>query len=136
MLKRLSQFKGLANTSLKNINPIYNNNKLLFKTSVRFYHPVKEMMKKRIPQYYSDPNQIGEELIRIVSLHDKVIDPTIIKMNSTFEDIGLDSIDFVEVLLQIEYELGYDFGASDWEQFITINDIAQFLAKDFYAQKH
>ena len=44
--------------------------------------------------------------------------------------------DFVEILLQIEYEIGYDFGASDWEQFITINDIAQFLAKDFYAQKH
>mgnify|MGYP002865003960 FL=1 len=94
------------------------------------------MMKKKTPKYYSDPNVIGEEIIRIVSLHDKVTDPTQITMESSFEEIGMDSIDFVEVILQLEYEIGYDFGPSDWEQFITINDVAQFLAKDFYAQKH
>ena len=138
---RLAQTKALTNCLSKNIyifkSGIYNNNNNeLFKKSVRFYHPVKEMMKKKIPKYYSDPNAVGEEIIRIVSLHDKVTDPSKITMDSTFEEIGMDSIDFVEVLLQIEYEVGYDFGASDWEQFISISDIAQFLAKDFYAQKH
>jgi acyl carrier protein len=140
MLKASTQLKALKTISSKNINifksGIYNNPKLLFKNPVRFYHPIREMMKKRIPKYYSDPNAIGEEIIRIVSLHDKVSDPSIITIDSSFEEIGMDSIDFVEILLQIEYEIGYDFGASDWEQFITINDIAQFLAKDFYAQKH
>ena len=140
MLTRLNQLKGLCKVAPKKINifqsGFYNNSKLLFKNPVRFYHPVKELMKKKTPKYYSDPNAVGEEIIRIVSLHDKVTDPSQITMNSSFEEIGMDSIDFVEVLLQIEYEVGYDFGASDWEQFITINDIAQFLAKDFYAQKH
>jgi len=140
MLKGSIQLKALTNFSSKNINifksGIYNNSKLLFKNPVKFYHPVREMMRKKIPKYYSDPNQVGEEIIRIVCLHDKIIDPSKVKMDSSFEDIGMDSIDFVEILLQIEYEMGYDFGASDWEQFITINDIAQFLAKDFYAQKH
>ena len=93
-------------------------------------------MKKKTTKFFSDPNDIGEEIIRIVSLHDKVTDPTKITIGSTFEEIGLDSIDFVEVLLQVEYEIGYDFGSADWEQFVTINDMAQFLAKDYYAQKH
>ena len=139
-MQKSIQLKALTNFSSKNINifklGIYNNPKLLLKNPVRFYHPVREMMKKKTPKYYSDPNVIGEEIIRIVSLHDKVTDPTQITMESSFEEIGMDSIDFVEVILQLEYEIGYDFGPSDWEQFITINDVAQFLAKDFYAQKH
>ena len=59
---------------------------------------------------------------------------------STFKSrlftLDLDSLDFVEIILEIEHEYKYDFGASDWEQFITINDIAQFMARDYFAQKH
>jgi len=93
-------------------------------------------MSKNAPTYFSDPNEVGEELIRIICLHDKIQDPTKVTLSSTFEDIGLDSLDFVECILEIENILGFDFGAADWEQFITINDIAQFLAKDYFAQKH
>lgn len=120
---------------LKTISLIKDNNNLI-KTAFKAYHPAKELMHKHIPKYFSDPNEIGEELIRIISLHDKIKNPSKVTMGSTFEEIGLDSLDFVEVLLQIEFELGYDFGPSDWEQFITIEDIAQFLAKDYFAQKH
>ena len=114
-----------------NIKPFYGN--LL---NVKFYHPVRELMKKDIPKFYSNPNEVGEELIRIISLHDKVKDPSKITMNSTFEEIGLDSLDYVECILEIENYLSYDFGPTDWEQFNTIKDIALFLAKDFFAQKH
>lgn len=139
MLAKISQLRNLNSKIFKNVNilgGIYSKTNNMFKNSVKFYHPVRELMQKKTTKYYSDPNNIGEEIIRIVSLHDKVTDPSKITMASTFQEIGLDSIDFVEVLLQVEYEFGYDFGASDWEQFITINDIAQFLAKDYYAQRH
>lgn len=112
------------------------NHFLLFQTSKKNYHPARELMQKRIPKYYSDPQEIGEEIIRIICLHDKVKDPSKVTLGSTFEDIGLDSLDFIECILQIELEFGYDFGPSDWEQFITLNDVAQFLAKDFFAEKH
>jgi acyl carrier protein len=59
-----------------------------------------------------------------------------VTLGSTFEEIGFESLDFIEVILQIELEFGFDFGASDWEQFITLNDVSQFLAKDFFAEKH
>jgi acyl carrier protein len=110
--------------------------KFFNKISFKSYHPARELMQKHVPKFYSDPKEIGEDIIRIICLHDKVKDPTKVTMGATFEEIGLDSLDFVEVILQIEHELGYDFGPSDWEQFITINDVAQFLAKDYFAQKH
>ena len=94
------------------------------------------MMKKRTAKFYSDPQEIGGDIIKIVCLHDKIKDPSKVKMGASFEEMGLDSLDFVEILLEIEHEYKYDFGASDWEQFLTINDIAQFMARDYFAQKH
>lgn len=108
----------------------------LLKNQVKFYHPVREMMKKNVPKFYSDPNEIGEDISRIVALHDKIQDPNKITMGATWDEMGLDSLDFVEIILQVEHEFRYDFGASDWEQFLCINDVAQFMAKDFWAQKH
>lgn len=102
----------------------------------RSYHPAKELMHKNTPKFFSDPNEVGEELVRLISLHDKIKDPKVVKLGATFEQMGLDSLDFVECILEIENYLSYDFGAADWEQFITINDIAQFISRDYFGQKH
>lgn len=110
-------------------------NRLYFNIS-KLYHPTRELMKKHSPVYFSDPNEVGEEIIRIICLHDKVKDPSKVSLGSRFDEIGLDSLDFVEVILEIENYLFYDFGATDWEQFITINDIAQFISKDYFGEKH
>jgi acyl carrier protein len=95
-------------------------------------------MQKNTPKFFSDPNDICRDIIRIVSLHDKMKDKDLSKITpgSSFEELGLDSLDFVEILSEIEYDYAYDFGASDWEQFLTINDIAQFMARDYWGQKH
>ena len=122
---------ALNNLNLNKSDNFYNKN-----LTKKNYHPTREVMKKFSPKYFSDPNVVGEELIRIICLHDKVTDPSKVTMSSTFEEIGLDSLDFVEVILETENYLNYDFGAADWEQFITIDDMAQFLAQDYFAQKH
>jgi len=139
MLRVFNKFmRKTLPTSLNRLNNlnIFNRKYQFVNCSRMFYHPVRELMKKNQPKFYSDPVEIGEEIIRIISLHDKVKDPSKITLGSTFEDIGLDSLDFVECILQIELEFGYSFGPADWEQFITINDIAQFLARDYFAEKH
>ena len=130
--------RNIVKRSLQ-IKPIYSIksiNNSLFNLQVFNYHPVRELMQKRTPKFYSDPKDVGEEIIRIICLHDKVRDPSKVTLGSTFEDIGLDSLDFIECILQIELEFGYDFGPSDWEQFITLNDVAKFLARYFFAEKH
>ncbi len=119
-------------SNLKLINTKCN----LLNYSKMYYHPVREMMKKKQPKYYSDPREVGEEIIRIITLHDKVADPSKVTLEATWEEIGLDSLDMVECILQIEMDLGYDFGPSDWEQFLTINDVAQFISRDYFGEKH
>jgi acyl carrier protein len=108
----------------------------LLKLTSKAYHPVRELMKKRTAAFYSDPQEIGKEIVKMVALHDKIQDPSKVTIGSTFEELGLDSLDMVDVISEIEHEYKYDFGASDWEQFLTINDIAQFMARDYFAQKH
>jgi acyl carrier protein len=108
----------------------------IFNISKKYYHPVRELMKRHSPKFFQDPNVVGEEIIRLISLHDKIKDPSIIKLGSTFEEIGLDSLDMVEIILEIETNWGYDFGPADWEQFITINDIAQFISRDYFGERH
>ncbi len=122
---------------IRNVLLTSNSNPIRFlKLNKKYYHPVRELMERHTAKFFSDPNEIGEQIIRIISLHDKCKDPSKVTMGSTFEEIGLDSLDFVEVISEIEYDFSYDFGPSDWEQFITINDIAQFMARDYFAQKH
>ncbi len=116
----------------KNLNKI----SPFIKYQIRSYHPVRELMHKHTSQFYSDPNDIGADIIKIVSLHDKIKDPSKVTMGATFEEMGLDSLDFCEIIVEIEHEYKYDFGPADWEQFITINDIAQFMARDWFGQKH
>lgn len=108
----------------------------LIQLQKRSYHPLREVMRKNNPAFYSDPNEIGEDIIRIVCLHDNIKDTKKVTMGATFEEMGFDSLDFVDIISEIELNYQYDFGAADWEQFNTINDIAQFMARDYYAQKH
>lgn len=128
-LMKIGAFSKLSMNTIKS-------NFGLFNISKKNYHPVRELMKKNVPRFFQDPNEVGEELIRIISMHDKITDPSIIKLGSTWEEIGLDSLDMVECILHIENYWGYDFGAADWEQFLTINDVAQFISRDFFAVRH
>lgn len=143
--KHQQSIKMLKNLSLKdysilnnNLTNKLNNNKIssIMNIQKKHYHPVRELMKRNTTTYYQDPAQVGEELLRLICLHDKIKDPTKVTLGSTFEEMGLDSLDFVECILEIENYWGYDFGPADWEQFLTINDIAQFICKDYYGERH
>lgn len=123
----------MLNALSKKIAP---NPKKIIALCKKYYHPVRELMQGGHDKIFSDPNVIAKDITKIVCLHDKIKDPSKVTPGATFEDMGLDSLDFVEIIGELEYEYKYDFGPSDWEQFLTINDIAQFMARDWWAQKH
>ena len=50
-------------------------------------------MEREDGDYYSDPIMVAERIVRLVALHDNVRDPTSVTLNSTFEDLGLNSLD-------------------------------------------
>jgi len=55
--------------------------------------------------------------VRLFALHDNVRDPSSITLNSTFEDLGLNSLDLCEIYLQAEREFDTEISEEDCESF-------------------
>lgn len=53
------------------------------------------------------------------------IDPAEVKEESTFESLGIDSLDMVELICDLEDKLDIDFG--DPEGLETMNDLVEYI---------
>mmetsp|Transcript_36020 Transcript_36020/g.40988 ORF Transcript_36020/g.40988 Transcript_36020/m.40988 type:complete len:142 (-) Transcript_36020:211-636(-) len=106
----------------------------LFKMPKRFYSPEGVTIRNDIDGLYADPNEVAERMIKLVSLHDKIADPKLVQINTPFTEMGLDSLDMVEVFLMAELEFGFELGDDDVERFYTINDAVQFFMRNFLTQ--
>ena len=84
--------------------------------------------------YYSDPKDVAERVIRMIALHDNVADPTKIVPGSTFGEIGLNELDMCEIYIMLEKEFDCEISEDDCETFTTVNDIAEYFARNFYAK--
>lgn len=58
-----------------------------------------------------------------MSLHDAVENPSNIKLISTWKDIGIDRLTYVEIMLEAENEFGIEFADDDLERFTCVNDV-------------
>lgn len=64
----------------------------------------------------------------VLSLYDK-IDAKKLTMDSDFsKDLGLDSLDHVEVVMAMEEEFGFEIPDGDADRFKTPRDIFQYIA--------
>ncbi|CAI5446289.1 unnamed protein product [Caenorhabditis angaria] len=71
---------------------------------------------------------LEERIILVLSLYDK-IDAKKLTMDSDFtKDLGLDSLDHVEVVMAIEEEFGFEIPDGDADRFKTPRDIFQYIA--------
>ena len=84
--------------------------------------------------YMSDPTVTAERVIRTIALHDNVKDPGSITLGQSFEECGLNELDMCEVYLMIEKEFDFEISEDDCETFVTINDLVEFVARNFYAK--
>ena len=91
-------------------------------------------MKPDLGDYYADPKDVAERLVRLFALHDNVRDPSAITLQSTFEDLGLNSLDLAEVTLAAEREFDIEIADEDCESFSCVNDIVEHIARNFYTK--
>lgn len=64
----------------------------------------------------------------VLKLYDK-IDPEKLTLESHFiYDLGLDSLDCVEVIMAIEDEFGFEIPDTDAEKLVKPSDIIQYVA--------
>ncbi|XP_008560335.1 acyl carrier protein, mitochondrial isoform X1 [Microplitis demolitor] len=79
-------------------------------------------------------NVIRERVLLILKLYDK-IDPSKLTLDSHFmNDLGLDSLDHVEVIMAIEDDFGFEIPDMDAEKLMKPGDIVRYIAdrEDIY----
>ena len=112
------------------VNQQMNMKRQVFATpTMRTYYPDNCIMKRDVGEYYGDPYEIAERTVRMFALHDACRDPTAVTLECTFDSLGLNPLDMVEVFLGIEREFDMEFDEEDCESMRTVNDIVEFLAK-------
>lgn len=84
--------------------------------------------------YYKDPEEVSRRLIKLIALHDKVKNPHLITLKSTWHELGLDELSYVEVMLEAEQEFVMEFPDDEVEKFKNVEDAVNFIARSFYAK--
>ncbi|CAH0563555.1 unnamed protein product [Brassicogethes aeneus] len=77
---------------------------------------------------------IADRVILVLNLYDKIA-PEKLKLESHFiNDLGLDSLDHVEVIMAIEDEFGFEIPDQDAEKLLRPADIVRYVAdkEDIY----
>lgn len=77
---------------------------------------------------------IEERVLYVLKLYDK-INPEKLQATSHFmKDLGLDSLDQVEIIMAMEDEFGFEIPDGEAEKLMTPDEIAQYIAdkKDIY----
>lgn len=83
-------------------------------------------------RFYSDDpltlELVRERVLLVLRLYDKV-DPEKLTLESHFmNDLGLDSLDHVEVILAMEDEFAFEIPDCDMDRLTTPADIVQYIA--------
>ena len=84
--------------------------------------------------YMADPVDTAERIVRCLALHDNINDPSNITLGQSFEDLGLNELDMVEVYLAIEKDFDFEMSEDACESFTTVNDLVEHVARNFYAK--
>ncbi|XP_057322225.1 acyl carrier protein, mitochondrial isoform X2 [Microplitis mediator] len=118
---RAQRFHVKANGS-KFITPIY--------SQVRNYSEgYSDGMKKKIPI-----EEIEKRVLKICKDYDKITADKLTLDSHFMNDLGLDSLDHVEVIMAIEDDFGFEIPDMDAEKLMKPGDIVRYIAdrEDIY----
>lgn len=86
------------------------------------------MMAARFASTFLNPAEVSERIITVVKNFDKC-DPAKVSSTSTFvDDLGLDSLDAVEVVMAIEDEFAIEIPDAEADRIASIGDAVEYIA--------
>lgn len=88
--------------------------------SVRSYYKDNVLMPREKGEYYADPLEVAERLVRLIALHDNVIDPASVTLASNFNELGLNALDMCEVFIGVEREFSLEISEEDCEEMSSV----------------
>ena len=98
----------------------------------RFMVPERELMKRDEGDYYADPMNVGERVVRIIALHDKIKNPAGVTPGSSLQELGINDLDLAEIMLLVDQEFNIEVPEDDCETFHTVDDIIENVCRNFY----
>lgn len=114
---------ALATTSMMRAS------RMLTIAPTRFYYKDNVLMPREQGEYYADPMDVAERVVRLVALHDNCKDPAAVTLGATFGQAGLSALDMCEVFIGCEREFDLEISEEDCEAMSTVNDLVEFLAR-------
>lgn len=79
-------------------------------------------------QTFLPPAEVTDRIVQVVKNFDKV-DPAKVNASSKFaDDLGLDSLDAVEVVMAIEDEFAIEIPDAEADKIASIQDAAEYVA--------
>lgn len=94
-------------------------NKVQFPSAIRWYSHAPELTEKIIT----------ERVVEILESFDKISDPSKISGSASFsKDLGLDSLDVVEVIMAIEEEFSVEIPDHQADEIKTVQQAIEFIA--------
>jgi acyl carrier protein len=97
---------------------------------MRSYYKNNVLMPREQGEYYADPMDIAERVVRLFALHDNVKDPASVTLKSTFSELGLNALDMCEVFIGVEREFDLEISEEDCEAMTTLQELVEFLSKN------
>ncbi|XP_052071692.1 acyl carrier protein, mitochondrial-like isoform X1 [Mytilus californianus] len=101
-----------------------NSHKLLSKISptiltsgVRFYGKAKSLQ----------PEEITERVMKVLKAYDKITADKLTEDSHFMNDMGLDSLDQVEIIMAMEDEFSFEIPDSDADRLMRPRDIVQYI---------
>ncbi|XP_076072300.1 acyl carrier protein-like isoform X1 [Mytilus galloprovincialis] len=121
---RFSAVSYVHNRHQTNELSCLNSHKLLSKISpsnlnsgVRFYGKAKSLQ----------PEEITERVMKVLKAYDKITAEKLTEESHFMNDMGLDSLDQVEIIMAIEDEFSFEIPDSDADRLMKPRDIVQYI---------
>ena len=75
-----------------------------------------------------DQNDIAKHIKEII-IDQTCLEESQVKLESKFEELGLDSLDKVELIMAVEYEFGITIEDVEAEKLLTVQDAVDFVVR-------
>nr|CAB3264253.1 acyl carrier protein, mitochondrial-like [Phallusia mammillata] len=130
-LQRISMIncgRCFSNICMRSLQPNNTENKPNY---AKIQTPVFSMPKRLMSLDPSTINEISHRVMDILKLYDK-IEESKLQLGSHFmNDLGLDSLDHVEIVMAVENEFGHHIPDIDAEKLLTPQELIDYLADKF-----
>ena len=114
----------------RNASKMFAMNRVFAMAPTRAYYKDNVLMPREQGEYYSDPMEVAERVVRLVALHDNCSEPSQVNLAASFTQLGLNPLDMVEVFLGCEREFDLEISEEDCEAMSTVHDLVEFLARN------